>query len=59
MRLIDADKFKEWLANGGFCDNCQKKGLIGCANCEINYEYKVMDWIDAQPTVEIEEENKK
>jgi len=54
MRLIDADELKEFFENYEACRGCSGE----CFNCSFNYPETFTSIIDAQPTVEIEKENK-
>ena len=53
-RLIDADKFKQYIDNEECCEKCKVSGVMCDLDCEISMTMKVQ-WeriIDEQPTVD-------
>lgn len=53
-RMIDADKFKQYIDNEECCEKCKVSGVMCDLDCEISMTMKVQ-WeriIDEQPTVD-------
>lgn len=54
MRLIDADRLKDYIDNCQYCDKCPKKRL-DCRDYCMFPDYLTEDWeraIDEQPTID-------